>query len=272
MQLQELTALFGGYDAARYVHFFCMAAIVGFLVVHIAAGADRAEEPARHGDGTHEHAAHPQHHSRRRSEAADQGCGQAAARSDAAQCSCAAASLGALTVSDRLRHRRQRRRRRRAAQDLGIQRWRRRPSLFNPNTLAPTYPESAITRPFPFNAYYAEDEAPEVDGKTYKLEVGGLIDNKKPWTLDRALRAAAGVADHAPRLRRGLERDRLLAGRAAVGIPQAHRRRHPRQIRLVPVRRGLLQHHRHADRAASADPAHASSSTTRSCRASTASR
>lgn len=36
VQLQELTALFGGYDAARYVHFFCMAAIVGFLVVHVA--------------------------------------------------------------------------------------------------------------------------------------------------------------------------------------------------------------------------------------------
>jgi thiosulfate reductase cytochrome b subunit len=35
IQLQWLTALFGGYDAARYVHFFCMAAIVGFLVVHI---------------------------------------------------------------------------------------------------------------------------------------------------------------------------------------------------------------------------------------------
>jgi thiosulfate reductase cytochrome b subunit len=35
VQLQELTAVFGGYDAARYVHFFAMAAIVGFLVVHI---------------------------------------------------------------------------------------------------------------------------------------------------------------------------------------------------------------------------------------------
>ena len=55
--------------------------------------------------------------------------------------------------------------------------------LFDPNQLAPTYPESAITRPFPFNAYYDEDEAPEVDGATYKLEVGGLVDNKKPWTL-----------------------------------------------------------------------------------------
>jgi thiosulfate reductase cytochrome b subunit len=36
VQLQYLTALFGGYDLARYVHFFCMAAIVAFLVVHVA--------------------------------------------------------------------------------------------------------------------------------------------------------------------------------------------------------------------------------------------
>ena len=36
VQFQELTAVFGGYDAARYVHFFAMAAIVGFLVVHVA--------------------------------------------------------------------------------------------------------------------------------------------------------------------------------------------------------------------------------------------
>ena len=36
IQLQELTALFGGYDAARYVHFLAMAAIVGFLLIHVA--------------------------------------------------------------------------------------------------------------------------------------------------------------------------------------------------------------------------------------------
>src|SRR4051812_15957582 len=55
--------------------------------------------------------------------------------------------------------------------------------LFNPNRLAPTYPESAITRPFPFNAYYPISEVPEVDGEDYALEVGGLVDNKKTWTL-----------------------------------------------------------------------------------------
>jgi thiosulfate reductase cytochrome b subunit len=35
VQLQELTAVFGGYDAARYVHFFAMVAIVGFVVIHV---------------------------------------------------------------------------------------------------------------------------------------------------------------------------------------------------------------------------------------------
>lgn len=35
VQLQELTGFFGGYDTARYVHFFAMAAIVGFLAIHI---------------------------------------------------------------------------------------------------------------------------------------------------------------------------------------------------------------------------------------------
>ena len=57
-------------------------------------------------------------------------------------------------------------------------------ALFNPNRLAPTYPDSAVTRPFPFNAYYPEEDAPEVDKEDYALEVGGLVDDKKTWTLD----------------------------------------------------------------------------------------
>jgi thiosulfate reductase cytochrome b subunit len=35
VQLQWLTALFGGYEAARYVHFLAMAAIAGFIVIHV---------------------------------------------------------------------------------------------------------------------------------------------------------------------------------------------------------------------------------------------
>jgi thiosulfate reductase cytochrome b subunit len=36
VQLQYLTALFGGYDVARYVHFICMSLICLFLIVHVA--------------------------------------------------------------------------------------------------------------------------------------------------------------------------------------------------------------------------------------------
>ncbi|MDE1934925.1 cytochrome b/b6 domain-containing protein [Bradyrhizobium sp.] len=35
VQFQYLTALFGGYDIARYVHFFCMSTIVAFLAIHV---------------------------------------------------------------------------------------------------------------------------------------------------------------------------------------------------------------------------------------------
>jgi len=35
VQLKWLTALFGGYSVARYVHFFAMASIVAFLNIHI---------------------------------------------------------------------------------------------------------------------------------------------------------------------------------------------------------------------------------------------
>ena len=35
VQFKYLTLLFGGYDIARYVHFFAMAAIVAFLTIHI---------------------------------------------------------------------------------------------------------------------------------------------------------------------------------------------------------------------------------------------
>jgi len=35
VQLKYLTAFFGGYDTARYVHFFAMSSIVAFLAIHI---------------------------------------------------------------------------------------------------------------------------------------------------------------------------------------------------------------------------------------------
>jgi DMSO/TMAO reductase YedYZ molybdopterin-dependent catalytic subunit len=55
--------------------------------------------------------------------------------------------------------------------------------LFDPTRLAPTYPDSMITRPFPFNAYYGESEVRQVEESSYKLEVTGMVADKKKWTL-----------------------------------------------------------------------------------------
>ena len=70
--------------------------------------------------------------------------------------------------------------------------------LFDPNRLAPTYAATEITDPFPFNAYYPEDNAPEVDGDAWKLEVSGLVEDRTPWTLDklRAMPQASQITRH----------------------------------------------------------------------------
>lgn len=55
--------------------------------------------------------------------------------------------------------------------------------LFNPARLVEEFPESAITNPFPFNAFYGEDEIPVIDSTDYRLEVAGLIRERKAWGL-----------------------------------------------------------------------------------------
>lgn len=60
--------------------------------------------------------------------------------------------------------------------------------LFDPNKLAPTYAESMITRPFPFNAFYDLKDVPRIDSDNYRLEVGGMIADKQPWSLEQLQR------------------------------------------------------------------------------------
>jgi DMSO/TMAO reductase YedYZ molybdopterin-dependent catalytic subunit len=74
-----------------------------------------------------------------------------------------------------------------------VQQW-----LFDPAKLAPEYPESAITRPFPFNGFYPASQAPAVDAAAYRLELGGLIRERRPWTLPElyALPQTAQVTRH----------------------------------------------------------------------------
>lgn len=70
--------------------------------------------------------------------------------------------------------------------------------LFDRNKLAPTYAASEITDPFPFNAFYPEFDAPDIDGSTYQLEVSGLVSDKRTWNLDqlRALPQASQITRH----------------------------------------------------------------------------
>lgn len=72
--------------------------------------------------------------------------------------------------------------------------------IFDPNTLAPTYPKSMITRPFPFNAFYGEDDIVQVDGQRWSLEVTGLVNkqNQLNWNLAqlRALPQIGQVTRH----------------------------------------------------------------------------
>jgi DMSO/TMAO reductase YedYZ molybdopterin-dependent catalytic subunit len=55
--------------------------------------------------------------------------------------------------------------------------------LFDPNHLAPTYPSSMILRPPKFNAYYDVMDVKPVNGETWRLELSGLIADKRPWTV-----------------------------------------------------------------------------------------
>ena len=60
--------------------------------------------------------------------------------------------------------------------------------LFNPDRMAREYPESEITRPFPFNSFYTPntpDKAPVIDPAEYRLNLSGMVSDKSDWMLDR---------------------------------------------------------------------------------------
>jgi DMSO/TMAO reductase YedYZ molybdopterin-dependent catalytic subunit len=55
--------------------------------------------------------------------------------------------------------------------------------LFNPNKLAPTYPTSMILEPPKFNAYYDVMDVKPVNGANWRLELSGLVADRRSWTL-----------------------------------------------------------------------------------------
>jgi DMSO/TMAO reductase YedYZ molybdopterin-dependent catalytic subunit len=70
-------------------------------------------------------------------------------------------------------------------------------ALFSRTRLAETYPMSAVSVPFRFNAYYEEWQVRETP-PDWRLELAGLITEKAPWTIDklRALPQEAQVTRH----------------------------------------------------------------------------
>jgi len=56
--------------------------------------------------------------------------------------------------------------------------------IFRPNHLAPTFSESQVIKPARFNAHYNIEDVKPVDRATWKLELSGLIRDKKAWTVE----------------------------------------------------------------------------------------
>ena len=57
--------------------------------------------------------------------------------------------------------------------------------IFDPDKLAPTFPASMVLKPPRFNAYYDITDVKPVDGQSWRLELAGLIADKRPWTLEQ---------------------------------------------------------------------------------------
>jgi DMSO/TMAO reductase YedYZ molybdopterin-dependent catalytic subunit len=58
-------------------------------------------------------------------------------------------------------------------------------AIFRPGHLAPTFSPSQVVKPPRFNAYYDIEDVKPIDGATWKLELAGLIEDKRPWTAQQ---------------------------------------------------------------------------------------
>ena len=57
--------------------------------------------------------------------------------------------------------------------------------IFRPDHLAPTYSEAQVVKPPRFNAHFDVEDVKPVDGASWKLELSGLIEDKRPWTVEQ---------------------------------------------------------------------------------------
>jgi DMSO/TMAO reductase YedYZ molybdopterin-dependent catalytic subunit len=57
--------------------------------------------------------------------------------------------------------------------------------LFSPRALAPTFAESDVVHDFRYNAFFPAADAPKLSAADYRLELSGLIADKRPWTVEQ---------------------------------------------------------------------------------------
>ena len=58
-------------------------------------------------------------------------------------------------------------------------------TIFRPHHLAPTFSPAQVVKPPRFNAYYDIEELKPVDGVSWRLELAGRVDDKRPWTAQQ---------------------------------------------------------------------------------------
>ena len=58
-------------------------------------------------------------------------------------------------------------------------------ALFDPSKLAPTFAENLAVKDFRYNAWYGKEKAPRLDPAKYKLELAGLIGDKRSWSVEQ---------------------------------------------------------------------------------------
>jgi DMSO/TMAO reductase YedYZ molybdopterin-dependent catalytic subunit len=71
-------------------------------------------------------------------------------------------------------------------------------ALFGGQRLAPTFPDQLAVKAFRYNAWYGPDKAPNLSADQYRLQLAGLIGDKRPWTVEQlhALPQVSQVTRH----------------------------------------------------------------------------
>jgi DMSO/TMAO reductase YedYZ molybdopterin-dependent catalytic subunit len=57
--------------------------------------------------------------------------------------------------------------------------------LFSDYRLAPTFAESEVVHDFRYNAFFPVADAPKLSAVDYRLELSGLIADKRPWSVEQ---------------------------------------------------------------------------------------